>query len=116
MLRRLFSLDRSPAKSAAHKHGDIDTDSNYCPQCGAEYRAEIETCADCGVALIPGVEKLANLRQQDAGAQTYSMEISAADQLVTIQSGKLTYLKPLQQLLKAGYVPSILAGDPASKG
>lgn len=44
------------------------------------------------------------------------MEISAADQLVTIQSGKLNYLKPLQQLLKAGYVPSILAGDPASKG
>lgn len=116
MLRRLFSLNRSGKKATENRHCDIDTDSNYCPKCGDEYRAEIETCAACGVPLIPGTEKVANLRQQDAGSQTHSMDISADDQLVSIQAGKLSYLKPLQQLLKAGYVPSILAGDHASKG
>ncbi len=27
----------------------------YCPDCGAEYRPEIQECADCGVILVPAL-------------------------------------------------------------
>lgn len=32
----------------------------YCPRCGAEYRAEITDCADCGVALVDAPPPLPN--------------------------------------------------------
>jgi hypothetical protein len=44
------------------------------------------------------------------------MKISVEDELVTLQTGKLGSLKPLQQLLKSDYIPSMLAGDSISKG
>ena len=34
--------------------GMADTTSRWCPNCGAEYLPEVETCADCGVALAEG--------------------------------------------------------------
>ncbi len=30
------------------------TASSHCPNCLAEYRTGFDTCADCGVALVPG--------------------------------------------------------------
>jgi hypothetical protein len=59
---------------------------------------------------------LANLKQQEPDSASDFTEISAADELVSIQVGKLGYLKPLQHLLRAAYIPSILAGDNTSKG
>ena len=116
MLRRLFGLGKESGMTSIDNPYGIDTDSNFCPSCGQEYRAGFDTCADCGVALMPGTEKLAQLRQQDEGAEEYSMEISAADKLVAIQTGKLGYIKPLQHLLKKEKVPSLLASVDGSKG
>ena len=116
MFRRLFSLGRPGEEAAESNHCGIDADCNYCPKCGDEYRAEIPSCPACLVPLIAGSEKVALVKQQETGPPPHSTEISAADELATIQTGKLGYLKPLQQLLKAEYVPSILAGDNPSKG
>ncbi len=116
MFRRLFSLSRSREEAPDDNHYDIDADCNYCPKCGDAYRAEIATCPECSLSLISGSEKLAILRQQETVSHSHSVEISADDELVAIQIGKLGYLKPLQKLLKTECVPSILAGDNPSKG
>jgi|SRR5580765_4557449 hypothetical protein len=31
-----------------------ETASSHCPNCLAEYREGFDTCADCGLALVPG--------------------------------------------------------------
>jgi hypothetical protein len=33
---------------------EINRAAAHCPNCGADYRAGFDTCADCGVALEPG--------------------------------------------------------------
>ena len=116
MWRKLLGLGKESSTTSIDNPYGIDTDANFCPACGQEYRAGFDTCADCGVSLMPGTEKLAQLRQQDTGGEEYSMEISAADQLVAIQTGKLGYIKPLQQLLKKEQVPSLLVSVDGAKG
>lgn len=116
MFRKLFGLGKSNKKVADNNQYNIDIECNYCPKCGDEYRAEIETCATCAVPLQSGSEKLAVLKQREANSSPRSMEISDEDELVTIHAGKLPSLKSLQHLLKAEYVPSLLFGDNASKG
>jgi len=117
MFRKLFKRGgSSPSKAEPDDQHGIDCDCNYCPTCGEAYRAEIETCAECGVQLVPGAEKLAGLQQRQAELRSLSMDISAGDELVTIQAGKVRYLKEQQQLLKAAQVPSVLAGDNPAKG
>ena len=32
----------------------VDTAFSHCPNCLAEYREGFDTCADCGIALVPG--------------------------------------------------------------
>lgn len=54
--------------------------------------------------------------KQETGAPSEYIAISAEDELVALQTGKLSSLKPLQQLLKADYIPSLLSGDNSSKG
>lgn len=34
---------------------DITTPAAYCPNCGTEYRAGFDTCADCGTSLLRGL-------------------------------------------------------------
>jgi hypothetical protein len=116
MFRKLFNRQRSAEKTAATNQYDIDEDCNYCTHCGDAYRAEIKTCPACSIPLISGSEKLALLSRQEPASPAHALEISADDELVTIQKGKLLQLKSLQQLLKAGMVPSILTGDNVSKG
>lgn len=36
------------------KNEEISRAASHCPNCGAEYRAGFDTCADCGLALMPG--------------------------------------------------------------
>jgi hypothetical protein len=116
MFRRLFGLEKpASAPSEPNRYG-IDADSNYCPDCGQEYRAGFDTCADCGIALISGVEKLEEVKRRDTGPSSYSMDISTDDDLVTIHTGKLGYIKSLQHILKNEQVPSLLASENASKG
>ncbi len=116
MFRKLFGLDKSAGEPPEANRYGIDTDSNFCPDCGQEYRAGFDTCADCGVRLISGVEKLDELKQQDTGTASYSMDISNDDELITIQVGKLGYIKSLQQILKNEQVPSLIASENDSKG
>ncbi|MBT8347377.1 MAG: hypothetical protein KJO28_13855 [Desulfofustis sp.] len=116
MFRRLFGLDKPASESSESNRYGIDTDSNYCPECGEEYRAGFDTCADCGVALISGIKKLDEVRQQDTGPSSYSMDISTDDDLIAIHTGKLGYIKSLQHILKSEQVPSLLASENASKG
>lgn len=95
---------------AAIAHG-IDPELNYCPACGDEYRADIDTCAVCNIALISGPDKLAGLQaaQQAFGAR--SMEITPEDELVNIRKGPLKDMKALRRLLAAERIPALLAGD-----
>lgn len=116
MLQKLFGFGRSKTNETESNRYGIDTDCSYCPKCEEEYRAEIESCPACSIPLTPGAEKLALLRQQATAAASYSMEISAADELVALQTGKLMNLKQLQQILGKKHIPSILAGGDSSKG
>lgn len=116
MFRKLFNWPKSGGKTPGINRYGIDEECNYCPQCGEAYRAEIKTCAACSVPLIPGSEKLAGLNRQETSPPENYTEISADDELATIQTGKLGQLKPLQHILKAAYIPSLLAGDGASRG
>ncbi len=116
MLQRLFGLGKSGKGAVDNNRYDIDADCNYCPKCEEAYRSEIKTCASCSIPLISGSEKLALLRRQEAGFHSHSMEISADDELVTLQAGKLMDLKHLQHLLKKDYIPSLLAGGDRAKG
>lgn len=113
---RIFGLGRSGKRAADNDLYDIDADCSFCPKCEQEYRAEIETCASCSIPLIPGSEKLLLLRRQEEGWQSHSMKISADDELLTLQTGKLMDLKQLQQLLRKKHIPSLLAGDELTKG
>ena len=116
MFRKLFGLDKPAGVAPEPNRYGIDTDSNYCPDCGEEYRAGFDTCADCGVKLISGAAKLDEARQRDPGEPSSSMDISTDDDLITIQTGKLGYIKSLQHILKGEKVPSLLASENASKG
>jgi hypothetical protein len=116
MFLKLFGLGKSNKKVTENNQYNIDIECNYCPKCGDEYRAEIETCATCAIPLQSGSEKLEMLMQLEANSSPRSMEISEEDELVTIHGGKLNSLKSLQHLLKAEYVPSLLFGDIPSKG
>jgi hypothetical protein len=42
-----------------------DLQTVWCPSCGAEYRADSTTCADCRVALVP--DPPAELGDEDGG-------------------------------------------------
>jgi hypothetical protein len=33
---------------------DLNAVGGHCPRCGADYRPGFDTCADCGVPLVPG--------------------------------------------------------------
>ncbi len=116
MLHRLFGLSRSRKNTVDNNRYGIDINCNYCPVCEEEYRAEIETCASCSISLISGSERLELLRRQEADFHSHSAEISAADELVTLQTGKLLNLKQLQQILKKDCIPSVLAGGNTSTG
>ncbi len=101
----LAAIDR-----AAISHG-IDTEMNYCPSCGDEYRADITTCAVCDIALVSGVEKLAGMQAAQQAFGRRSMDISPEDALVNIRKGSIKDMKALRRLLAAERIPALLAGD-----
>ncbi len=93
-----------------------DPDLKYCPKCDEEYRAEIERCVSCDVALLSGQERMlmeeAVLKKKDAR----SMEITGDDELANIRKGSIHDMKQLQTLLAAENIPSMLAGEPGNCG
>ena len=66
---------------------DIEPDLNYCPQCGDEYRADIHSCADCGLALISGRQLLAQQADRQAQQRSRSLVIDPDEPLLTARKG-----------------------------
>ena len=113
MLKKLFGWGKNSAQSQdrdALRLG-VDIEMNYCPSCGDEYRADIEQCVACNVALISGSEKFAQKREKEKAFNGKSMHISENDQLVTIKNGKLRDLKPYQILLERQRIPALLTSE-----
>ncbi len=46
----------------------------YCPECEAEYREEIEECADCQIPLISADEYQRRVEQEEAERERLSRE------------------------------------------
>lgn len=83
----------------------IDPELQYCPRCHDEYRADIRTCAACGVALIRGAEVLA---QADSRQQALrSLEIHADEPVLSIRKGPVLQIKELQAYLLRHGLPSL---------
>jgi len=75
----------------------IDPELNYCPSCREEYRADIASCADCGIALISG-HQMRTLH--GAGARPgRSMVIAEDEPVCTVRKGGLQAIKELQTYL-----------------
>ena len=102
--------DQSIVDKVAVLHG-IDTELNYCPSCGDEYRIDIRQCAACKIDLISGTEKLAMIEAAQQSFGERSMDISPEDELVNIRKGPLKDMKTLQKVLAGERIPAILAGD-----
>lgn len=88
-------------------HLSIEPDCNYCPQCRDEYRAEIRTCATCGVALLTGVEMAARMAPQGEATSPRSLEIFPDEPMTTIRKGQVLAIKQLQAYLLAEGIPSL---------
>jgi len=77
---------------------DIDPELKYCPKCGDEYVAEIQTCAGCGVALEFGQVILASAATGNA-ADARPLTIEADEPVVNIRKGPMLQIKELQHYL-----------------
>ena len=93
-----------------------DPNLKYCPQCDEEYRAEIELCVSCNVALISGQEKMAQEESVKEKKAARSMTISNDDELANIRKGSLHDMKQLQTILTKENIPSLLAGEKGGCG
>lgn len=90
----------------------IDPELHYCPRCHEEYRAEIATCADCGIALISGAQMQA---LQGAGARSDRPMVIAEDEPVcTVRKGGLFAIKELQAYLQHQGLPSLVVKEPGT--
>lgn len=92
----------------------VDVEMNYCPECGDEYRPDIDTCPACSVSLISGAEKLDIVERQARRMASRSMEILPGAPMSVIKKGPINDIKALKNLLAAQIIPSIIAGDDAS--
>lgn len=88
-----------------------DPELKYCPVCDEEYRADIMKCAECGVELVSGREKLVEDQHRIEKKKSRSMELSADDDLVNIRKGPLLEMKKIRQLLEQESIPSLIAGE-----
>lgn len=77
----------------------IDPELQYCPLCGDEYRAEIQTCASCGVALIRGQGLLRQEAMRQPGGDA-AAPIGADEPVATIHKGPMLQVKALQAFLR----------------
>ena len=85
----------------------IEPDLKYCPQCHDEYRAEIPTCATCGVELLTGVQMQALQAAQQQNRASRSMEILPDEPMTTIRKGAVMQMKELQAYLLRQGLPSL---------
>jgi len=88
------------------KH-NIEPDLKYCPQCADEYRAEIQTCAVCGLELLTGVQMQSRLDASQQKKASRSLEILPDDPMTTIRKGPVLQMKQLQSYLLQHHIPSL---------
>jgi len=79
----------------------IEPEYNYCPQCGGEYRPEVLSCAECGVALVGGETLLAGQKHRSGGPA----EIGPLEPVITVHRGPLVQVKALQSYLRGQGLP-----------
>jgi hypothetical protein len=89
----------------------IDPELKYCPRCSDEYRAEIEKCAACEIALITGAQKLTLESQWREKVTRRKGELTPEDEIVVIERGPLNDLRRLEDILAAERIGSRLVGD-----
>ncbi len=89
----------------------FDPDLKYCPQCGDEYRWEIEKCASCGKTLITGQQRIALDNERRRRYENRPTALSASDDLVNIRQGSLADIKELERLLNAEKIAALIVSD-----
>ena len=113
--RKSEKKDRPSFGETTNAHG-IDLQMNSCPSCGDEYRVASSHCLACNIPLVSGKEKLERVMAAEEALRGRSMDISPADDLVSIRKGPLKDMKYLQKLLASERVPAVLAGDESTCG
>jgi len=94
----------------------IDPELKYCPKCGDEYRADIETCASCEVTLITGRDKIAKEEARKQRLNSRRGELTPEDDIVALHKGPLTDIKHMEDLLAAENIATLTVGDEQSCG
>ncbi len=79
-----------------------------CPDCGEEYRPEIERCADCGATLVSADEAGAAALPDPMAAVT---EVGPRAQALT-RADRAVELRPAADLLAAAGVPFAIKNGP----
>lgn len=114
MLKKIFKILGGASEAA----GSFEQEKfKYCPLCKDEFRADIETCANCSVALVDTLPKSEEDFFAHRRAQKENKKISPGDKVVTIQQGPLLEVKRMRTLLTKAGIPSLIASeDGASQG
>jgi len=89
----------------------VEPDLKYCPQCGDEYRAEIERCAACGIDLITGRQKIEMEEARRKKLASRVSELNPDDDLVRIRRGPLRDMRHFAGLLNNERIGTLLQGD-----
>lgn len=89
----------------------IEPELMYCPQCNAEYRAEIVVCAPCQVNLISGKDRLAMQEGSWQQLQSRKGTLQPDDDIVTIHKAPLADIKRLTEKMEAVRIGTLVAGD-----
>lgn len=114
MLKKIFKIFGG---SNGDNTGTLQEKFKYCPLCKDEFRADIEQCANCNVALVETLPKSEKDYYAQCKAQPENQKITPGDSLVTIQQGPLLEIKRMRNLLLNAGVPSLIGSeDGASQG
>lgn len=71
----------------------------YCPNCGAEYRQGVETCADCDVALVH--------EPPDASEEDHQ----APDYVEVFETSDVDLIPVIKSLLDGAEIPYLTRGE-----
>lgn len=88
-----------------------DPQLKYCPKCKDEYRADIQTCASCGIELLTGVEMDSLINNSLKIKQNRKGDLTPEDDIVTIHKGSLADTRALEQDLQKERIGYLIAGD-----